>query len=673
MKNYTLIPFLFFTFLLSAQTNKLQLEIADLKEKINRTTNSERLKWLDSLSTLVQYKTDFQYDSLVTKTIEQALLVDSITIATNRTADLIYFNNSIVGKPDEGLKLFQNFLAKGLTIKNNYAIARLYLNGADSYFFSNQPNEALKNYKISKGYAIKAKDDRLLGFVNLYSGEVYVSLGSLVKASQNYQSAYSSFLKAKDTFNIMSAKNALAILYSKNRFYEEAKKERDEIIVLAKKTKNYRTLVSSYFNAAEDLRRNEKYNEVVSSLEQAIKIDSIHGNDSFVRPILVCKLIVAYAEDNRINEAQKYIEEVKKNKELYTSTTNKDNYLDAFKNVAFAKKEYKKALKIAKEHLAIKKTKMNYEEIIFAEKFMSKIYKVIGNKAAAFEHLNNYYRLKDSIYNIQKVKTFAYYQTLYETAKRDYKINEQHENIRLLAAENKVKNQWLLFTSTGLLSIFGFLLLLRSRNEAKNKQKLQEQFSQDLINVKESESTRLARELHDSVGQKMMLLTKKIKSCGIQDMTYLADSTLEELRNISKNLYPAIIEQLGITSAIKSLLDEVDAHTNLFFTNEIDTIDGVLDKETNLHIYRILQELLSNSVKHATASTIFVTLKKKKNSINLTVKDNGKGFDFFKIKQANKSLGMNTIFERAKIINAKLKVNAAIGKGTTVILVIPNK
>ncbi|MBT8318103.1 MAG: hypothetical protein HKP59_10820 [Lutibacter sp.] len=669
---YTIpIFFLLFSIVVSAQNEDISVKIDALKEKISQSTTSERLNWLDSLSTLVQYKTEYQYDSLVTNTITHAYLLDSLNIAINRTADLIYYKNNIIGKPTEGLEILEKFGAKDVPLKDNYSLARLYLNGADSYFFTDRLEEALDMYRTSKLFAVKAKNDRLLGFANLYEGQTLESLGNFAEASQNYRKAYNYFSIVKDTFNIISSKNSLSILYSKNGFYGDAQKERDEYIALLQITNNYDQLATSYFNASIDyfkLGMPEKQND---NLLKALEFCEKSERSNFIKPTILNTLIIANAQNNNLDAAEKYLKEVESNLEQNTKGRNNNLYKEALMHMAFKKENYKEALKIGKELLDYKIKKREPEDIERVEKFISEIYENLGDSKNSLIHLKKHIQLKDSIKSVQKVNVLSYYQTLYETEKRDSKIKEQRENINLLNAQNKSKTQWFIFTSTGLVSLFVFIFLVRSKNIASKKRKLQEQFTQDLIKVKENESTRLARELHDSIGQKMMLLTKKVKSCGIQDMNELADSTLEELRNISKNLYPSIIEQVGITSAIIGLIDEVDAHTSLFFTNDIDTIDGLLNKETNLHVYRILQELLSNCVKHAKATTIFVTLKKKENSITLTVIDNGKGFDFIKAKETTKSLGMNTIFERAKIIHSKLKINAEFGKGTKVKLVIP--
>lgn len=109
-----------------------------------------------------------------------------------------------------------------------------------------------------------------------------------------------------------------------------------------------------------------------------------------------------------------------------------------------------------------------------------------------------------------------------------------------------------------------------------------------------------------------MLLAKKTKSTGNPEMEFLATNTLEELRTISRGLHPANLERLGPTAAIINLINEVDNNTNIFFTHEIEDIDTLLSRDASLHLYRIIQEVLNNMVKHAEAKAATVTIEKRK-------------------------------------------------------------
>lgn len=673
MKTIILIFSLLFPILFAAQESDLLQNIDALKTKIKQTEGVEKLRVLDSLTKLVEYNPKLNYDAIVKRTIAHALALDSLNMATHKTADLIYYNNSIVDKPEEGLALFKQFIAENLRTQNDNSLARLYLNGADSYFFNDKLDEAITHYKISKSYALKAKDDRLLGFVNLYIGQANQATGGFAEASQDYKKAYTYFSKEKDTFNLINTKTSLSILYSKNGFYKEAQKERDEYAPLAIKTNNFVQLANSYYNSSVDYGRLGMTNKRIDYLLKALEICSKSEHTGVNCPIFLNMLVVGYAQNNNIELAERYLKEVESNPELNSEGRNKEFYETAKMHLSFAKGEYKIALLIAKELLSDYMENRDPVNIELTEKFIALIYEKLGDSKNSLIYLKKHLHIIDSIHSIQKMNALSYYQTLYETEKRDSKIKEQSENIEVLKAQDALKNQLIIFISVGLISLFIFILLIRSRNINAKKRKIQEQFSQDLIQVKENESTRLARDLHDGVGQKMVLLTKKIKFSGAHDLSELADNALQELRNITKNLHPSIIEQLGITSAIIALLNEVDAHSNLFFTNDIDNIDKIFDKETNLHVYRVLQELLNNIIKHAEAENVFVTIVKNTNSIRMMVKDNGKGFDYFTTKRENNNLGMKTILERSKIINATLEFHTNFGKGTVVKLIIPIK
>lgn len=215
------------------------------------------------------------------------------------------------------------------------------------------------------------------------------------------------------------------------------------------------------------------------------------------------------------------------------------------------------------------------------------------------------------------------------------------------------------------------LLYILYKNKAS--QKRNEAYTHNLLKAQEDERIRVARELHDSVGQKLMLLTKKTKTIGNSEMESLAGNTLEELRSISRGLHPANLEKLGATAAIRTLIDEVDANTDIFFSYEIDNIDHLLSKEDALHLYRIIQEVLNNMVKHAEAKSASITIEKKTENIETIISDNGKGFLILDKTKSTTSLGMKTLVERAKILHSKIDIKSQLNQGTTVTLITPFK
>ncbi|MGV6828288.1 MAG: histidine kinase [Flavobacteriales bacterium] len=667
MKLFYILFFFLFTGSIVAQDFDIRKVISELNSKIEQSQKAEKLKWLDSLTLLIRDREEFKYDSIAQVTINYALSLDSIDIATRNTADLIYFKCNVVAAPDEGISIYQAFKK----IENNsIELGNLFLYAGDCYSAKGNFKNAISSYKAAKIEFAKSKAKSREAVALLRISFAESDLGFFAEASQHIQQASKLFVEIKDTLNIVNSKNALSILYSQNAFYKEAKKERDEAIVLAKFIGGS-PLVSLYYNAAADARLLKHNQDWIHYLKLALLENEKSEYKSRLKPNILNNLVIAYAVSDSISQAEKYLLEIESKPKEYTLGTNRDFYIEALKQLYFAKQNYKKAILYGKEHLQLKKEQESFVEIYNAEKFLADVYKAQGNQLASLTHLNNYYTIKDSISSVQNVRTLAYYQTIYETEKRDFKIEAQKADIQLLNVQNKVKNQWLLFGGLGLVFLFGGIMLQRSYIFAKKKQKMQELFSQNLINAQEEERTRVARDLHDSVGQKLMLLTKKTVHIGNQEMQTLANSTLDELRSISRGLHPSTIEKLGVTSAIKSLINEVDANTTIFFTTEIENLDSLINKETALHLYRIIQESLNNMIKHSQAKAASICIMKKDTNLVAEIKDNGKGFVFSDTFKNKVSLGMKTLLERAKIINSEIKINSDLIKGTSIQLIIP--
>ena len=463
----------------------------------------------------------------------------------------------------------------------------------------------------------------------------------------------------------------MSILYSKNAFYKEAEKERNEAIELAEKTNNNTSLVNLYFNAAQDYKKTNDNVKQIINLKKSLLANSNSDFVLAVKPVLISSLVKAYAENDSLSLAKTNFKEFEKLYRKNTTEKNRNLYVDAKKTLLFFNKDYQNALIYGKEFLKLEKQKEGYENIMNAEIFLSKVYEALGDNYNSNIHLLNHYAIKDSITNVQNVKSLVYYQTLYETEKRDHQIENQQASIGLLNLENKNKRQFIIFGSIGLVIFFSLVIVLRSRKNLKERQAVQEAFSQNLISAREEERTTVARDLHDSVGQKLMLLTKITRTNKNNELETLSSSSLEELRTVLRGLHPPAIKDLGITKAIEALVNEVDSHTDIFFTNDIENIDNILSNDNALHLYRIIQESLNNIVKHANAKATFVNIEKVKKQILVEIKDNGNGFDFSKNTKHGAHFGMKTLKERAKIIRSKLDIVSQHNQGTVIKLVIP--
>ncbi len=255
-----------------------------------------------------------------------------------------------------------------------------------------------------------------------------------------------------------------------------------------------------------------------------------------------------------------------------------------------------------------------------------------------------------------------------EIAAQDFTGNKIGESLELkiFSKDFFYKTWWFYLTlSIAIISLLVYLLFL-----AQKRQELQSKFSRDLINSQEEERNRIAKELHDSVGQQLTLIKRKSQNQKQEELTALTNTVLEEVRSISRGLYPANLALLGLTESIQELANEMDEQTNSIFSVALFNIDAYFSPETTLHIYRFTQEALTNILKHAKANEVFITISKKKNTILLEIEDNGKGFTFDE-QQLKQSLGLKTLAERIKLVKGSLSITSTPGKGTLVTAEIP--
>ncbi|WP_179218240.1 ATP-binding protein [Dokdonia pacifica] len=652
-----------------AQTNQLQNSVVSLKEQIGQTQGIDQLTLLDSLSHLIKNKKEFGYDTIAQKTIESALRLNKNRVAGRHTADLIFYLTNRAGKPEEGIQLFDDFLTKKIALNDPAITAQLYLNGADSYFFAGKTENSIPYYITAGEYAQKANDSLLLGNSKNYLSDALAGIGKFAEAATVLTEAETIFEQTKDTIHLLTSRNSRANLFSRIGFFEEANKIRNEVIDLAERTNDYRMLQSVYFNAAIDNNKTNDHKTRIHNLKKALFYVRKAKLKSY-EPKILSGLLTSYALTDSLSKAKKIADTIQANPEGYTQGLDRAYYTKAMAFYEYAQGDYRTAISYAEDQLN-NKEHTDFENTTTIQGFLAKAYEKIGNDRKAYEHHKTYAKLRDSILAVQNVRAFTYYQTLYETEKKEAEIQFQNAQIAELNSKNKLKNQWIFIGGISFLTFFTFVWLARSRRYAQKKQALQTRFTQKLINGQEKERTRLARELHDSVGQKLMLLSRKTKTSGDKALNVLTGDTLQELRAILKGLHPATLEKLGFSVAIQSLINDIDAHTPIFFTAEIDNVDTCLNKDVSLHIYRIIQEVLSNIIKHSETKSASVVIKKDAQHIITVIKDHGKGFRFIEKYKSAKSLGMKTLLERAKIIHSKIEINSILDEGTTVTLHTP--
>ncbi len=203
-----------------------------------------------------------------------------------------------------------------------------------------------------------------------------------------------------------------------------------------------------------------------------------------------------------------------------------------------------------------------------------------------------------------------------------------------------------------------------------------------LLSAQEKERKRISMELHEGLGQSMAALKLHLRLLQRQwrrDPDKITEEfdhahshlkeMIEDVRRISQNLRPLVLENLGLAVALKYLCDDFSKYEEIPVTVEMDDIHNELLPQTETNIFRIFQESLHNIAKHARATAVSVSGKKQNGQINFTIKDNGVGFNIkqpAQSKRFGKGMGLAAIEERLRMIGGRLEISSQQGQGTEI-------
>lgn len=232
-----------------------------------------------------------------------------------------------------------------------------------------------------------------------------------------------------------------------------------------------------------------------------------------------------------------------------------------------------------------------------------------------------------------------------------------------------------------------FFVLLYQRRVLQNKldiQNLQTDHQKTLlratIDSEEKERNRMGSELHDSVGAMLSAIKLNMKMMGMdpsgfkkssEEITKYLDETIENVRNISHDLYPAGLKKFGMSGVLKEHVEKFQKNKELDV--RLDSQGNVkrMSPRRELMIFRIVQELLHNAIKHSRGSTISIYLNWTSEKLIICVKDNGVGFSTNQLKEGKKGIGLYNITNRAEVINANVLFKNSERGGANIDLHIP--
>jgi two-component system, NarL family, sensor kinase len=347
------------------------------------------------------------------------------------------------------------------------------------------------------------------------------------------------------------------------------------------------------------------------------------------------------------------------------------------------------AINYTQKALNTSKSQNLKEQIRDALKLLSELYEKKSDYNQAFRFQSQYIVYKDSIENSENTKRIANLRTEFEVSQREKKITE--------LKKNQLLNRIYIIVAVSLLLITLLLLLyfrqrlLNTRLMAATERKEHDEKIKGLLNAQETralqsmvkgreeERKRIAHELHNHFGS--LMATIKINFNAIDEhaisnyntLITLIDQACGDIRDLSHSLNMGISKDFGLLPALKELTTHLQHADGIDVEFVASMGSQQIDFETEIVIYRIIQELISNVLKHAKATrlSILLTFFEDENLMNILVQDNGKGFDVKKAKKINRGMGLKSLKDMIANLKGDIIFDSNPSGGTTVNIDLP--
>lgn len=554
------------------------------------------------------------------------------------------------GQYDSAMLYFKKAL--DIRIRNQYIKESVSAYYFISHLFSLTGKKDSAFYYLYEGLRTSSNDSLFAGWIYTHLGNLYCDYNDTSNALKCFTRAHELAMRYNDTSGLIQVNAALGNFYYLNDEVEKGLKYFENNVALAFVTQDESTLADSRMNAALCYAWLEKYTKAQYYYQLALKHYTLLNKQADMARVYY-------------NQAA-----------LYMDRKMPDSAITQL-NAA-----------ISIYHRIGDRTALAPAKQLLAEAYANK-----GNFLKAYELHLEYSQITDSLLNAEKVNSIAEMQTKYDTEKKEQQIVLLNEQNKTKAAQ---RNALIAGSIVLLLSLFvlGFYYLQRNKLAKKNEEIAQSKIEtllnetelktyNAMIEGQEEERKRIASDLHDRLGS--MLATVKLLFSALDTKidkaqeentaqyikaNLLLDEACSEVRRISHNLSTGMVMSFGLVPALQELCDRVDQSGLIKCKLMTYGMDERLDQSVETGVYRIVQELFSNILKHAKAKHIVVQINHVEGSLNITVEDDGVGFNVEEKKQSG-GMGLKNLSKRATQLNGLYTVDSHPGKGTISIIEIP--
>ena len=601
----------------------------------------------------------------------------------------------------------------------------LLLKIADSYEANNQDS---CSYYLEKSKQLSEILNFRIGIYYYFEQSAIVSFtkGDYNLAMSQSNSALGVARELKDSGLIINMLNNTGIVYQYLGQFDKQLEYTLQALEIAERNNRKEKLSGMYHNVANAYYNLEQWTKCIDYCRQSLSYYQRNGGALYLNRVYSTFGQAFYSlkkTDSAVLYFKKAIAESEKSGDRYAEASIYGYMVNAYAEL----NSYPEMLKAAEKSLAISR-ELQSDQMLASSLHSSAFAKylndnnagakkdiyeglAIAKKNSFQDELKNIYIILsyiaakegdkrtflDAMYKADSVKTSQLNETVVQSTtelEKKYEAEKKDNQIKLQKAELRRKNTFNYFL-IGCAATILIISMLGYRNY-RQKQKLQLQRINELETEKqltateavlkgeEQERTRLAKDLHDGLGGMLSGIKYSFQSMkgnlvmtpdnhqAFERSMDMLDSSIKEMRRVAHNMMPEALVKFGLDTALKDFCNDINQSGALPVTYQSIGLENVtMDQTTAIAIYRIVQELINNTMKHAAAKTAIVQVTKTDGGISITVEDDGKGFDPVILK-TGRGIGWSNIQSRIEYLKGKSDVQSEPGKGTSVLIELTN-
>jgi len=567
-------------------------------------------------------------------------------------------------------------------------------------------DKSLKSYRKCMALAEKINDLKGLAQATNNIGIVYGNLGEYDKALEIYQKSMEYERKRNNRTGEAEALNNLGVIHYYLGNMDKTIYYLSEAIKIEEELGDNHLLKKGYINLGALMEYTKDYKGALKNYEKALVI-SEKLNDKHEMTVCLNNIGGVYLNIGELDKSEKYYQQALKLKiELGDINGQSLSYIN-LGSIQERKNNKEKAIEYYNKALTISEKVKSKPFAKEAYKNLANVYESQGNYKQALIFQKKMEVIKDSLLNEEKTKIVAELETKYQSAEKERMLLIEKNRSAELEKQNAIKEKNVAIEKKktaeaeesraksrniaiglagGVIAIIFLALFIIQKNRRKAQAEKdaiiiteREKGLQAIIETTETERRRIAKDLHDGIGQQLGGLKLAWQQIGknasgeekikLETLTKILNETSTEVRNLSHQMMPKMLEQDGLKPALNDMLSKTLGIAEINYEFNYTVNDIRLSSPKELAIYRISQELIGNILKHAGANHVSIDFYERNNKYFLMIEDNGKGF--VENDQTSKGLGLQNIKARASAIQGDISFDSTPNKGTIVILSIP--